>query len=393
MTMTISVTAAPPKRRRLTRAALAALVALAVCLSAALAAPEPAHAFDGSDWQANIDNRKAGTADSWDDEWLGGDKYPVFDILQGQTDIGACLTYWVYSNVIEGASSSFISTSSGLLDAVSSSSMLENNFDGTEADGSEGAFATVYRTVSSISNNVVQPVAEGFLGLACVLALLEFSKEVATNKGDHFSMAGNYVWIIVKFALIGVLISHIVMLCGGVYEVFLWVAKHVSATMSSAGISAGAFDSFMIQLQKTSYREFGSTIVLFIVAGAMCLTTAVTVVKVAVLTVTRMFEIYVMTAFAGFPLVMVTTRETRPSGIGYFKKLGGVCLQAAVLIVIIGFAGVFFSAATAVLSSSMSDGFIGSVVSAIASIAGCYAFSVMASQSRHIADTIMGAMG
>ena len=39
---------------------------------------------------------------------------------------------------------------------------------------------------------------------------------------DSFSMAGNYVWIIVKFSLVMVLISHTVQLCGGVYEVFLW---------------------------------------------------------------------------------------------------------------------------------------------------------------------------
>ena len=48
---------------------------------------------------------------------------------------------------------------------------------------------------------VIQPICVGFLGLACVWALLEFSKEVSTNRGDHFSMAGNYVWIIVKFSL------------------------------------------------------------------------------------------------------------------------------------------------------------------------------------------------
>ena len=109
-----------------------------------------------------------------------------------------------------------------------------------------------------------------------------------------------------------------------------------------------------------------------------------------------MFEIYLMTAFAGFPLVMLTTRETRPSGVGYFKKFAGVCLQAAILITIIAFAGICFSAAGSLLATKPNPGIddaVWTIISLLASMAGCFGFSALCGQSKHIADTIMGAMG
>ena len=236
----------------------------------------------------------------------------------------------------------------------------------------------------------------GFLGLACVWALLEFSKEVSTNRGDHFSMAGNYVWIIVKFSLVMVLISHTVQLCGGVYEVFLWVANKVSDTLAAGQIGGVGFNSFMLSMMEIRYSQFAWSVGYALVALVILVSTGLCLIKVLTLTITRMFEIYLMTAFAGFPLVMLTTRETRPSGIGYFKKFAGVCLQAAILITIIAFAGICFSAAGSLLATKPNPGIddaVWTIISLLASMAGCYGFSALCGQSKHIADTIMGAMG
>ena len=99
------------------------------------------------------------------------------------------------------------------------------------------------------------------------------------------------------------------------------------------------------------YSQFAWSVGYALVSMVILVSTGLCLIKVLTLTITRMFEIYLMTAFAGFPLVMLTTRETRPSGIGYFKKFAGVCLQAAILITIIAFAGICFSAAGSLLAT------------------------------------------
>ena len=375
------------------RAALAAVLALALVASAlaALACPSPALAVETSkesfeakykdDYHQAIKDRKKDSSITTNTMWTDDDlmmgacgEYPGFDVVNA-----------------EGIASFCVDCGEAMLQCISSSGLLKLDFTGKGSD-----FAKMYSAAAEVSVKVIQPICVGFLGLACVWALLEFSKEVSTNRGDHFSMAGNYVWIIVKFSLVMVLISHTVQLCGGVYEVFLWVANKVSDTLAAGQIGGVGFNSFMLSMMEIRYSQFAWSVGYALVALVILVSTGLCLIKVLTLTITRMFEIYLMTAFAGFPLVMLTTRETRPSGIGYFKKFAGVCLQAAILITIIAFAGICFSAAGSLLATKPNPGIddaVWTIISLLASMAGCYGFSALCGQSKHIADTIMGAMG
>ena len=152
----------------------------------------------------------------------------------------------------------------------------------------------------------------------------------------------------------------------------------------------------MLSMMEIRYSQFAWSVGYALVSLVILVSTGLCLIKVLTLTITRMFEIYLMTAFVGFPLVMLTTRETRPSGIGYFKKFAGVCLQAAILITIIAFAGICFSAAGSLLATKPNPGIddaVWTIVSLLASMAGCFGFSALCGQSKQIADTIMGAMG
>lgn len=383
----------------LMRAALAAVLAIALIAPAAAMLASPASAlaeptkseFEATykgDYHQAIKNRKDGDQKWFDDDLMigaNGEK-PGFDI----TDLGPWAAYFLYS-ACEGVASFCVDCGQAMLQCISSSGLLKISFDGKGSD-----FSKMYSAASDISIKVIQPICVGFLGLACVWALLEFSKEVATMRGDHFSMAGNYVWIIVKFSLVMVLISHTVQLCGGVYEVFLWVANKISDVLAASGISDVGFNTFMLSMMEIRYSQFAWSIGYMLVSLVILITTGLCLIKVLTLTVTRMFEIYLMTAFAGIPLVMLTTREMRPSGIGYFKKFAGVCLQAAILIAIIAFAGICFSAASSLLATKPDPGIndaVWTIVTLLASIAGCFGFSTLCGQSKQISDTIMGAMG
>ena len=383
------------------RAALAAVLALALVAPAlaALACPSPALAVETSkesfeakykdDYHQAIKDRKKDSSITTNTMWTDDDlmmgacgEYPGFDVVNA----GPWVSYFVYSTA-EGIASFCVDCGEAMLQCISSSGLLKLDFTGEGSD-----FAKMYSAAADVSVKVIQPICVGFLGLACVWALLEFSKEVSTNRGDHFSMAGNYVWIIVKFAAIMTLISHTTMVCGGIYEVFLWVSSHIAGLLSQSNINSDFFNGYMISMQSLTYNQLGQALVMGVTAVVIVVICAITVLKVLVLVITRMFELYVMTAFAGFPMVMLTVRETRPSGVGYFKKFAGTCLQAAVLIVIIGFAGLFFSVATSVLHVDGDNlGIAGTIINILAPVAGCFAFSTMASRSKQIADTIMGA--
>lgn len=339
------------------------------------------HSSNERTWEETKEARyhdSSASADDWDDRPLGGEAYPGFDIAN--PFIG--LKYFVFT-LLENMSGTLISICNELFAAIGDTDTLTLEL-------SDSAYASVYSGVKDVISKVVVPVSDGFLGLALVIEMLRFSRDVATSKGDHFSMAGNYVWILVKFAAMAVLISHVDMLCEGIYELFLVVAQQIKDTFEGTPLSADTFDSFMLYMQEIPYKDFGNVVIMWIASFAVLVAVSVTVLRVLVLMVTRMFEVYVRMAFAGFPLIMVASREMRESGLRYFKEFSGVCLQAAVLIVMISFAGVIMSAVAPLLHVE-GGGIVGPIVNILATIAGVMGVNAVIGQSRAIAERIMGA--
>lgn len=337
------------------------------------------HENGGKTWEEIRDAREEADSDNWDSEWVGGEKVPKVGIFT----LWQSFMNFVYTRIIEPSTDAMIGVCNSLFDFLGSTDSLKLEYDNS-------AFSTVYSATVTISETVIQPIAVGFLGLALVLELLQFSREVATNKGDHFGMAGSYVWIIVKFAAIMVLIGHTTLITRGIYELFLSLTKAVGAVLSVDEIG-DYFGSFIVNMQEVTYANWGHLLILWLVALVMVVAVAITVLKVIVLMVTRMFEIYVRAAFSGIPLVMLTNRQSRDGGLRYFKEFAGACLQAAVLIVMVSFAGIIMSAISVILDVPDGGGVVTMIIAAIAPIAGVFGVNAVIGQSREIANRILGA--
>ena len=167
------------------RAALAAVLALALVASAlaALACPSPALAVETSkesfeakykdDYHQAIKDRKKDSSITTNTMWTDDDlmmgacgEYPGFDVVNA----GPWVSYFVYSTA-EGIASFCVDCGEAMLQCISSSGLLKLDFTGKGSD-----FAKMYSAAAEVSVKVIQPICVGFLGLACVWALLEFSK-------------------------------------------------------------------------------------------------------------------------------------------------------------------------------------------------------------------------
>lgn len=340
--------------------------------------------MEGMTWEEVKDAREldsSAAAEDWSSRPLGGLAYPGFDIFH-LLDIA--LPYGAFT-LVESACGGLVEVCNQLFEFIGQTDSLT-------LDYNSSTYGEIYGATVSISEQVIQPVAVGFLGLALVLELLQFSREVATNRGDHFSMAGSYVWIIVKFALVMTLIGHTTLITRGIYELFLALTRSMISLLAGITPSGQTFDSFMVGLQEITYADWGQILIMLIVGFVMVIAVAITVIRVLVLTVTRMFEIYVRAAFSGFPLVMITSRQTRDGGIRYFKEFAGACLQAAVLVVMVTFSGIIISTVGILLQVPDGVGGIaGTVISALAPIAGVFGVNAVIGMSRDIANRILGA--
>lgn len=376
--------AAASRVRALLSLLLVALVAAALAAPARAAAAE----FSETDWEANVSNREPGESEDWGSEWLGGLKTPTLNLLDPAT-IWPSLQYFGYSLLEDGAGT-LVGTANEVFDSLGTIGSLDSDYAGT----GDSTFATMYSLATSVQERVVSPVAIGFLGLSLALAVLEFSKETMSRHGEAMTHLASYVWIAVKFVIVMQLITHLDLLCGAIFDIFGWVAQQASAVAAAAlpGVSTGGtFGSFMIQMQKLTYDQFGTAFLYLLLALVVLVVVVVTLVRVIVVSVVRLIEVYLMSAFAGFPMVMLTTRETRDAGIRFFKQYAALCLQAAVLLVLIACAGLVMAASTSLFAPQGLTGFTAALVGAIGPIAGCVAVQAMVGQSRQISDRIMGA--
>ncbi|MCI6548378.1 MAG: hypothetical protein MR874_07785 [Coriobacteriaceae bacterium] len=374
--------------------AIARAIAIALlCAAVTLSLAVPAHAADFSttDWHQNVSNRTAGASDDWNQEWLGGEKYPTIDPLNLGGTFGPTIAYTIYG-FLEGSAGALADSADTIYDSIQSVGTLDVSYTGADAsDGNNETFSRMYSLATQVQNSVISPIAIGFLGLSMVLELLEFSKTVATTHSAPMGPLASYVWICVKFAVVMQIISHLDLLCGGIFDVFGWIARQCSSVIGSTSLGGTmGMSGFMIAMQQTTYANAGSAFVYLIIGLAVVVVACVTVLRVIIISVTRLIELYVMSAFAGMPLVMLTNRQVKDSGIRYFKSYGAVCLQAAVLVVLVACSGLVMAASTAIFTPPSAGGIPGAILSAMGPIAGAWAVGKLVGQSRQIADRIMG---
>ncbi len=378
-----------PRRR------LAALVAVLVAL--ACLAPCPALAstsLSSDDWEENRDGRvetkivDLEDGDSWATQLLGGAEKPKLVLTNPDTYI-PCLKYFVYE-ALESAAGAVADATDDLFDSISSISVFDSDYTGYDAGGSETMFRRVYLLVAQIQESAVSPVALGFLGIALVLEMLEFSREVSGHNNDALGSMGNYLWIVVKYAVLIQLIENVDLLCGSVFEVFNWVAEQAASVTTSFSTTVD-FASTLLGMQSVTYEDFGLAFLYVLLVVVLFVSVVVLVVRILVVSVTRLIEVYVMSAFAAFPIVMLCHRQTKDAGVRYLRSYAAACLQVAVLAFLVAVSGLVISACTTLFTvPSGVTGFTAALMGVIGPLAGCLAAQALVQQSRALSDKIMG---
>ena len=127
--------------------AIARAIAIALlCAAVTLSLAVPAHAADFSttDWHQNVSNRTAGASDDWNQEWLGGEKYPTIDPLNLGGTFGPTIAYTIYG-FLEGSAGALADSADTIYDSIQSVGTLDVSYTGADAsDGNNETFSRMY---------------------------------------------------------------------------------------------------------------------------------------------------------------------------------------------------------------------------------------------------------
>ena len=385
-----------PLRGRALRALLAAL-ALAVALIAPSAllpqtafsttASELGGSAEVSDDEPWLYASREDTSDVAGDDLMSATHYtPSFNVFDFHFDFGLCVSDFLYGLSAQAASV-LSSWADEFMAQISTGDMFDVNLAG-------GDYASAYRIVLDVAERVVVPVSGGFLGLAFVFSLMSFGRDAGMGGRHGTDLFASYAWIAVKYLLVQTAIVHGVRIMRAIFE----VVNDIGAAMQDTGLLAGAVnatvyhDAFMESFRSITFSQGGGTaLIMLLVALVVLIVAAITAIYVQVVVVVRVFEVCVRMVFSGFAFVMLANQSTRESGVRYIKQFAGVCVQALVVLLVVGLGSVFIRQSVGLFTASGPDTLIASFMSLVGPMVSCIVMFLMVKQSREIANAVVGA--
>lgn len=392
-----------PKRKgsRLAHWALVALLAILLAgatVSAAL--PETAWAVTAEELDANAQPNEDAPwlfEDSYSDtdsgDTSGDDLIGATNATWGITNLGNFGNWfmrWLYSSLFGPAINMFSSAADEFMSLIGTGDLIGDVF--SSSGGSTGTYTSALTTVLNVANNVIIPISNGFLGLSLIFSIMSFGREAGMGSRHGTDLLAGYLWIAVKYALLSSCITHSVAIMRGIFDLVNNIGSGIQQFANLGSLQFDAFSESMMEVCRTvTYQDgVGVLLVLLLIALVGVIAAALTAVYAQVLIVVRIFEICILMCFSGIAFVMLGHQGTRESGIRYIKRFGACCVQALVLLLVVGLGSIFMAAAATLFVNAPSDGVLGFIINAVGPIVSCIAIFLMVKQSRDIANSIVG---
>lgn len=335
----------------------------------------PDAAPDG--WSLAIDHVDTSTTttelvDNADTGDLDGKKISETDVTWDFTNPARSVSY-VAMKVIWQSQRSFVSWimdgATGFLSLIDRVAVPTYETDWGRDSSQDGSGTRIYDLAKAVSDRIAIPFGTAFLGVTLGVVMVRKADERRRARATDWSHG--MLSIILGFAVSWALITHGIDLCGAVYWVGQQAVRGVQVVFASQGlgtsvsaaVGSGLKDAYLEGLDALTYGDGGAAIgfALFaIVAWCVCVGCTVYVLTTAFL---RMGEVYLRAALSPIAMAFFMGEPTRPLFWNYVKRFGAVCLEAAIIILALGMAGLISSVFTDAMSLLMSqDASFGGVV-------------------------------
>lgn len=199
-----------------------------------------------------------------------------------------------------------------------------------------GAFnADLYSYVTSITRNVVMPIAYVILSLFFLLELYHCSLK-ADGAGGGTTLGAEIIFrALVKMALCKLAVDNTLLIMQAVYGVGQSIVLGIANEIGSGAVSGG-LDMAAIEVEIHSlnfFEQLGMMIELVIIKGGVTIILGL----VEILCIGRFIEIYVYIAVSPIPLSTFPSDELSQIAKNFLKSFAAVCLQGAFIYLVLSF--------------------------------------------------------
>lgn len=206
-----------------------------------------------------------------------------------------------------------------------------------------GAFNPVlYGYIKAIMTSVVMPIAYVILALFFMLELYNANlKMVGTNGGPSYSMRVVFS-VVIRIFLCKFAVDSALVLMEGIYAVSLTITTGISGILSGGAV-AGGLDLVAIT-QQINDLDLGGQLGMFVELLIVKFAVFIILGLVQVICIARFIELYIYVAVSPIPLATFPSEELSSIGKNFLKSFAAVCIQGALIYLVVSFFPILFNA-------------------------------------------------
>lgn len=191
-----------------------------------------------------------------------------------------------------------------------------------------GYNSDVTNEVLDIMQNSVYAIGASLLTL---FMLIELASLITRANTDN-SLRGMQIPanILIKFAILAFLYCHLPDVLNGIQEIAVRISNNISSsTTANTGLDASQIDILYNAIEDTGIIQ---RIVIYILVLLEWLAMRIIVIIVNTVVIFRMFEMWILLAFAPIPLSTIASAEFRQTCFNYLKNFAALALQSSVIL-------------------------------------------------------------
>lgn len=212
-----------------------------------------------------------------------------------------------------------------------------------------GFNGVAYSYIKLILENVALPIAYTILALFALLELWKASTHLE-GSGGHLGIE-IIIRVMVRVILCKLLVDYSLTIMEAIFEAALYLTTQIQATVANmdvGSLTGLTSDSDIAEIENTI--GFFSQLGLLIELKIYQLAIQIVMLLVNVICLGRFIEIYVYIAIAPIPLATLPSEELGQVGKNFLKSFTAVCIQGALIFLVLTFFPMFAASIPATLS-------------------------------------------
>lgn len=315
-------------------------------------------------------------------DWMGD---AMSDAVAGMLE---SILAWV-KGIVAGFAGSCLDLMNTFLQSSASSSVFTLPLN-------DPALNKMFQVAWSVCSNVAQPVGYALLGLFIAIEFANISRDIASRQAMSFwEGLGRFL---IKILVFKTFLDYCPLLMNTIYD----FVRNVSVGIKQFAVFDGA-TSYQIDKQPildtinaiTGDQFLWLLFVAILMVVALCCTIGATV-FIQIIALARYMEIFVLLAVSAIPFITLVSDDTRFIGQSFLTTFLSVCVQGAILVLILAFFAPLFSVGATLLGDAIAGADGASIASLINGLLQPLVFSVVMimsiQHSREWANKVSGAM-